>query len=93
MKGLRFKNTKTMKYLFLFRGLPSSGKTTAAELLFPKEHICSADDFFYNEEGEYVIRYSRLDWTCDRYLSYNTAYIRNSEMSQRSTLWLLSKYN
>lgn len=48
------------KYLVLFRGLPSSGKTTAAELLFPKEHICSADDFFYNEEGVYIFNREKL---------------------------------
>lgn len=48
------------KYLVLFRGLPSSGKTTAAELLFPKEHVCSADDYFYNDKGEYVFDRAKL---------------------------------
>jgi len=49
-----------MKYLFIFRGLPSSGKTTAAELLINKEHICSADDYFYNDKGEYIFDREQL---------------------------------
>lgn len=40
-----------MKNLFLFRGVPGSGKTTAANALC--ETVVSADDYFTDEDGNY----------------------------------------
>ena len=40
--------------MLILRGLPGSGKTTLAETITSKENICTADDFLYNEKGEYV---------------------------------------
>ena len=42
-----------MKALLCVGGLPGSGKTTLAKLLAVKGHLYAADDYFYNEEGEY----------------------------------------
>jgi len=43
--------------LIILRGVPGSGKTTLAHLI--SEYVCSADDYVYNEDGEYV-------WTPER---------------------------
>jgi len=40
-----------MKNIFLFRGLPGSGKTTAAEELC--DEVVSADDYFMDDLGNY----------------------------------------
>lgn len=40
-----------MKNIYLFRGLPGSGKNTAAEELCP--NVVSADDYFTDDMGEY----------------------------------------
>ena len=48
-----------MPNLYLFRGVPGSGKTTAAEALC--ENVVSADDFFINPEtGKYEFDGSRI---------------------------------
>lgn len=41
--------------MFILRGVSGAGKSTLAELFqeFPSCEVCTADDFFYNEKGEY----------------------------------------
>lgn len=51
--------------LILLRGVPGCGKTTLGEVILHtpsnlKPEILSADDFFYNEKGEYVFDPSKL---------------------------------
>ena len=36
------------------RGLPGSGKSTFVEETFPSATVCSADNFFLNDDGDYV---------------------------------------
>ncbi len=62
-----------MKSLVILRGLPSSGKTTFAELLETRA-VCSADDYHYRN-GEYRWNIQQLrtahDWCqrkCERYM-------------------------
>lgn len=43
--------------LIVIRGLPGSGKNTFAELF--NAPVCCADDYLYNEDGEYI-------WTVPR---------------------------
>ena len=56
------------KVMYVIRGLPGSGKSTLARSL-AKVHqkdrvvICSADEFRYNEHGEYVWNASDLERT------------------------------
>jgi predicted kinase len=47
-----------MKKLFLFRGCPGSGKSTAAEALC--ENVVSADDYFTNEAGVYKFEGTKI---------------------------------
>lgn len=55
-----------MKELFILRGIPGSGKTTLAKFLqvlcAPDLDVvlCSADDFFVNEKGEYNYDISKI---------------------------------
>lgn len=46
------------KYLFIIRGIPGSGKTTLAHLI--TNNVFSADDFFYDLDGDYNFRPSQL---------------------------------
>lgn len=49
--------------LVIFRGLPGSGKTTAARGYLESgdfSEICAADDFFLTEDGRYLFRPDRL---------------------------------
>lgn len=46
--------------LILVRGLPGSGKTSFAELIWSDYVICEADKFFYDEEGNYKFDGSKL---------------------------------
>ena len=47
-----------MKDLILVRGVSGAGKTTLAELI--ADHVFSADDYFYDLEGNYDFDPSRL---------------------------------
>lgn len=47
-----------MSNLYLFRGVPGSGKTTAALALC--QNVVSADDFFLDEHGVYRFDGSRI---------------------------------
>jgi predicted kinase len=49
-----------MKILTLLRGVPGSGKSTFANLMWTEYAICEADKFFYDKEGNYNFDPSRL---------------------------------
>lgn len=53
-----------MKELYILRGLPGSGKTKLAESLLTNVNgvICSADDFLYNDKGEYIWTEKAVCW-------------------------------
>lgn len=46
--------------LILVRGLPGSGKSSFAELIWADFVICEADKFFYDENGNYNFDGSKL---------------------------------
>lgn len=49
------------KIVIIMRGVPGSGKSTKAKKLAGETGvICSADDFFINEEGKYVFDYTKI---------------------------------
>mgnify|MGYP002875888672 CR=1 FL=1 len=43
-----------IKEVIIMRGLPGSGKSTFVEENFPSATVCSADNFFLNDDGDYV---------------------------------------
>lgn len=47
--------------LYLIRGLPGSGKTTFVENVFTDAFHFEADQYFYDEEGEYNFDPSKLE--------------------------------
>lgn len=56
---------ETMGDLILLRGLPGSGKSTLAKIILQLPNnddpeVLSADDFFINQEGEYVFDATKL---------------------------------
>jgi predicted kinase len=48
------------KVLILLRGLPGSGKTSFANLIWASQVICEADQFFYDKEGNYNFDATKL---------------------------------
>jgi predicted kinase len=48
------------KVLVLVRGIPGSGKSTFANLVWNNYAICEADKFFYDREGNYNFDASKL---------------------------------
>ena len=49
-----------MKELILVRGISGSGKSTVAELIIPRNEVCSADDYFINGKGEYKFDVTKI---------------------------------
>ena len=45
-----------MNKVIIMRGIPGCGKTTYIKKNFPKAFICSADDYFTDEDGNYNYR-------------------------------------
>ena len=48
------------KVLILLRGLPGSGKSSFANLIWASQVICEADQFFYDKEGNYNFDVTKL---------------------------------
>ena len=48
------------KVLILLRGLPGSGKSSFANLIWASQVICEADQFFYDKEGNYNFDATKL---------------------------------
>ena len=48
------------KVLVILRGLPGSGKSTFARMMWSEYAICEADKFWYDKEGNYSFDPSRL---------------------------------
>ena len=48
------------KVLILLRGLPGSGKTSFANLMWSSYVVCEADKYFYDKEGNYNFDASKL---------------------------------
>jgi len=49
-----------LKILTLLRGVPGSGKSTFANLMWNTYAICEADKFFYDKEGNYNFDATKL---------------------------------
>jgi predicted kinase len=48
------------KVMYIVRGLPGSGKSTFANIVWNEYAICEADKFFYDKEGNYNFDASKL---------------------------------
>lgn len=48
------------KVLIILRGLPGSGKSSFANLMWSSHVVCEADQFFYDDEGNYNFDASKL---------------------------------
>jgi ABC-type molybdenum transport system ATPase subunit/photorepair protein PhrA len=55
-----------MKFLYLIRGVPGSGKSSLARIIWNDYAICEADKFFVDEAGNYNFDPSKIrqahDW-------------------------------
>jgi predicted kinase len=55
-----------MKFLYLIRGIPGSGKSSLARVIWNDYAICEADKFFVDEAGNYNFDPSKIrqahDW-------------------------------
>lgn len=49
-----------MKFLYLIRGVPGSGKSSLARVIWNDYAICEADKFFEDEEGNYNFDPSKI---------------------------------
>jgi predicted kinase len=49
-----------MKFLYLIRGVPGSGKSSFARVIWNDYAICEADKFFEDEEGNYNFDPSKI---------------------------------
>lgn len=51
-----------MQTIYIMRGIPGSGKTTKAKSIRDKTGaiICSADDFFIDNDGNYIFDYKKI---------------------------------
>lgn len=49
-----------MAEVVIMRGLPGAGKSTWVRMNLPDAHVCSADSFFVDDDGEYRFDGSRL---------------------------------
>ena len=63
---------KNSRVMFIMRGLPGSGKSTIAhnlkQVYGEQAVICSADDFRYNEKGQYIWKEEQTEemhWLCE----------------------------
>jgi predicted kinase len=50
-----------MRDFIILRGLPGNGKSSLAKLICEENAIFEADNFFYNENGEYVFDVNKLN--------------------------------
>lgn len=64
------------KVLILLRGLPGSGKTSFANLIWSSYVICEADQFFYDEDGNYNFDATKLG------LAHKSCQVRVESMMQ-----------
>lgn len=73
------------KTLILLRGLPGSGKSELARLLALTSgfFVCSIDDYFMDESGNYVFDYKR------NHLAYEACQKKTESAMQNSSLRIL----
>ena len=48
------------KTLIILRGLPGTGKSSFAEFMWSSSVVCEADQYFYDEQGNYNFDISKL---------------------------------
>lgn len=69
--------------LILLRGLPGSGKSSFAKLMWSEYVICEADKFFYDKDGNYNFDGSKLKeahaWCKDQVETFMKDHQANSQ--------------